>query len=217
MTGEPRIPCGHAALPASAHANDAIAHIADKASLRALLKAARRARDPQEKAGLDALIGARVLAWWQDHGAPCAGARLGVYWPLRGEPDLQPLYRELARAGVPLALPLVLAPERALAFLEWVPGEAMADDRMGVAVPAQQRPVARPAVLLVPCLGFTAARLRLGYGGGYYDRTLEALPRPLTVGVAYAADQVVFGADRYDVALDLVLTEACAFAASAGA
>ncbi|WP_229427329.1 5-formyltetrahydrofolate cyclo-ligase [Massilia atriviolacea] len=175
--------------------------------MRASLKAARRALDPAEKARRDALIGARVLAWWR--GLDAAGARaLGVYWPLRGEPDLQPLYLELARAGVALALPLVVAPDTALAFVEWVPGEAMVSDRMGVAVPAGQRLVERPALLLVPCLGFTAERYRLGYGGGYYDRTLEALPRPYTVGVAYAADQVAFAGGPHDVALDRVLTEA---------
>ncbi|HEX8614263.1 MAG TPA: 5-formyltetrahydrofolate cyclo-ligase [Telluria sp.] len=216
MTGEPRIPCGHAAQPASAHSNDAIAHSADKAALRATLKAARRSLDPLQKAQWDAAIGARVLAWWRGYSAgPADGAAgaagadtvLGVYWPLRGEPDLQPLYAELARAGVRLALPLVVAPETALAFVEWVPGEAMVSDRMGVAVPAVQRVVKRPAVLLVPCLGFTAERYRLGYGGGYYDRTLEAEPRPFTVGVAYASDQVAFARARHDVALDVVITE----------
>lgn len=211
MTGEPRIPCGHAALPASAHANDAIAHIADKASLRAALKAARRARDPVEKARLDALIGARVLAWWHAHGAGEGGAGadpgLGVYWPLRGEPDLQPLYAELARAGVRLALPLVVAPDCPLAFVAWVPGEPMASDRMGVAVPALQRLVDRPGVLLVPCLGFTQERFRLGYGGGYYDRTLEKEPRPVTVGIAYSGDQVAFAAGPHDVPLDWVIAE----------
>lgn len=207
MTGEPRIPCGHAAQPASAHANDAIAHIIDKASLRATLKAARRAADPLEKARLDALIGARVLAWWRSHGAGATDQVLGVYWPLRGEPDLQPVYLELASAGVRLALPLVVAPDCALAFVEWVPGEAMVSDRMGVAVPAVQRVVDRPGVLLVPCLGFTAERYRLGYGGGYYDRTLEQEPRPVTVGVAYAGDRVAFAAGQHDVALDWVITE----------
>lgn len=171
-----------------------------------MLKAARRALDPVQKAQRDAAIGARVLAWWRGRTAGEA-ALLGVYWPLRGEPDLHPLYAELARAGVRLALPLVVAPDTALAFVEWVPGEAMLSDRMGVAVPALRRVLERPPVLLVPCLGFTAERYRLGYGGGYYDRTLEALPRPYTVGIAYAGDQVAFAGAQHDVALDLLITE----------
>ncbi|MDQ1924753.1 5-formyltetrahydrofolate cyclo-ligase [Massilia pseudoviolaceinigra] len=207
MTGEPRIPCGHAALPASANSHAAFAHGADKAALRAMLKAARRALDPLQKAQRDAAIAARVLAWWQGRMAGGAAAVLGVYWPLRGEPDLQPVYAELAGAGVRLALPLVVAPDTALAFVEWVPGEDMLSDRMGVAVPAAQRVLDRPPVLLVPCLGFTAERYRLGYGGGYYDRTLEALPRPYTVGIAYAGDQVEFAGAQHDVALDVVITE----------
>ncbi|MDM5175911.1 5-formyltetrahydrofolate cyclo-ligase [Massilia sp. DJPM01] len=206
MTGEPRIPCASAALPASANSHAAFAHGTDKAALRTMLKAARRALDPVQKAQRDAAIGARVLAWWRGRAAGEA-ALLGVYWPLRGEPDLHPLYAELARSGVRLALPLVVAPDTALAFVEWVPGEDMLSDRMGVAVPAVRRVLERPPVLLVPCLGFTAERYRLGYGGGYYDRTLEALPRPYTVGIAYAGDQVAFAGAQHDVALDLLITE----------
>lgn len=172
-----------------------------------MLKAARRALDPLQKAQRDAAIAARVLAWWQGRTAGGAAAVLGVYWPLRGEPDLHPVYAELASAGVRLALPLVVAPDTALAFVEWVPGEDMLSDRMGMAVPAVQRVLERPPVLLVPCLGFNAERYRLGYGGGYYDRTLEALPRPYTVGIAYAGDQVEFAGAQHDVALDVVMTE----------
>jgi 5-formyltetrahydrofolate cyclo-ligase len=231
MTGEPRIPCGPAALPASVASIASLSAGQDKAALRLALKAARRAMDPLQKAQRDAAIGARVLAWWQVHNAAAgrgtqgargagdapgaevardantAGILLGVYWPLRGEPDLHPAYAELARAGVRLALPLVVAPDTALDFVEWVPGEPMLSDRMGVAVPAVRRVVARPTALLVPCLGFNAQRYRLGYGGGYYDRTLEALPRPFTVGIAYAGDAVAFASAAHDVALDLVITE----------
>lgn len=179
----------------------------DKASLRKALKLARSQRDPAVKAQLDAVIAARLLAWWRALGGR-APASIGVYWPLTGEPDLAAAYAELAAAGVRLALPVVLERDAALGFAEWVPGEAMQLDRMGVAVPAQLRMVARPPALLVPCLGFNAQRYRLGYGGGFYDRTLAALPRPLTVGVAYAADLAQFAGAAHDVALDLILTEA---------
>lgn len=179
----------------------------DKTSLRKALKLARSLRDPGAKAQHDAAIGARLLAWWDAMGAG-APASIGVYWPLAGEPDLSAAYAALAGGGVRLALPVVIERDAALGFAEWVPGEAMHVDRMGVAVPAQLRMVARPPALLVPCLGFNAQRYRLGYGGGFYDRTLAALPRPLTVGVAYAADLAQFASAPHDVALDLVLTEA---------
>src|SRR4051794_21458535 len=132
MTGDPRIPCDTAVLPAGSGAA--------KAMLRKALLGARGALDPAVKAEWDAAIVARVLAWWRAH----RPAALGVYWPLRGEPDLSAAYVELAQAGVQLALPVVLARDAALAWAAWTPGEAMLKDKMGVAVPAVARPVARP-------------------------------------------------------------------------
>lgn len=179
----------------------------DKAALRKALLRTRAAVAPQRKALWDAAIGAALLAWWRGLGAEAPDA-IGVYWPLRGEPDLSEAYAELAASGVRLALPVVLERDAALAFSLWTPGEAMLADQMGVAVPAVLRLVQRPPALLIPCLGFNDERYRLGYGGGYYDRTLEAAPRPLTVGVAYACQQAPFASAPHDVALDLVLTEA---------
>jgi 5-formyltetrahydrofolate cyclo-ligase len=195
MTGTPRIPREDQADPAAGARN--------KADLRRSLLAARRAIDPALRAAWDAAICARVLAWWRAAPAPL----LGVYWPLRGEPDLAPAYAALAAAGAALALPVVLQADAPLAFAAWTPGEAMVKDSMGVAVPAELRLVARPAALLVPCLGFNEECYRLGYGGGYYDRTLEAAPRPFAVGIAYACLAAHFASAAHDVALDLILTE----------
>jgi 5-formyltetrahydrofolate cyclo-ligase len=177
----------------------------DKAALRKALARARAQIDPALKAQWDLALCTKVVAWRRASGA--AGP-LGVYWPLKGEADLHPAYLELAAEGVALALPVVLARDAALGFAEWTPGEAMVKDAMGVAVPADLRMVARPPALLVPCLGFNAAGYRLGYGGGYYDRTLEAQPRSLAVGIAYAMQLAQFASAPHDVALDLVLTEA---------
>lgn len=178
----------------------------DKAALRKALAAARAQLDPACKAEWDRVIGARMAAWWRANAG--MADPLGVYWPLRGEPDLSATYAALATLGVQLALPVVLARECALGFAAWTPGEAMVKDAMGVAVPAELRMIARPPALLIPCLGFTAQGYRLGYGGGYYDRTLASTPRPLTVGVAYACQQAQFASAPHDVALDLVITEA---------
>ena len=205
MTGESRIPCASAAQPAPT-AQTAVQTTVDKAALRKALAGARSRLDPAHKARCDALIGARVQAWWRANAG--LADPLAVYWPLRGEPDLADAYAALAALGVRLALPVVLARDAALGFSEWTPGEAMVKDSMGVAVPAALRMIARPPALLVPCLGFNAQRYRLGYGGGYYDRTLEAQPRPLTAGVAYACQEAQFASAAHDVALDLVITEA---------
>lgn len=182
--------------------------MADKAALRKSLAALRASVAAPQKALWDAAIGARVVAWWGTANANAGAGSLGVYWPLRGEPDLSVAYAELADSGVRLALPVVLAPDAALGFAEWEPGEAMVRDRMGVAVPAVLRMVHRPPALLIPCLGFNGGRYRLGYGGGFYDRTLASEPRPLTAGVAYACLQADFASAPHDVALDLVITEA---------
>ncbi|WP_296002100.1 5-formyltetrahydrofolate cyclo-ligase [Rugamonas sp.] len=175
-----------------------------KAQLRARLLAARRGVDAATKAVWDRAIAARVLAWAREQNV----AALGVYWPLRDEPDLHAAYAELARLGVRLLLPVVVERHAALEFAQWQIGEAMVRDQMGVAVPAQLRMEAAPPALLVPCLGFNRGRYRLGYGGGFYDRTLARQPRPKTVGVAYACLEADFDNDAHDVALDLVLTEA---------
>jgi 5-formyltetrahydrofolate cyclo-ligase len=204
MTGESRIPRAAAALPAL----DKDFSV-DKAALRKALLARRAAIEPHQKLEWDARIGAQLLAWWaarQDAGLHVDSV-LGVYWPLRGEPDLQETYAKLADAGVQLALPMVLEKHAPLAFASWTPGEAMVKDSMGVAVPADQRLLGLPSVIVVPCLGFNEGRFRLGYGGGYYDRTLAVTPRPTTIGVAYSAQQVAFDSDLHDIGLDLVLTE----------
>lgn len=175
----------------------------DKAALRKELLALRAQFDPAARAGADAAIGARLLAWQADSGA----GRIGVYWPLRGEPDLSLAYAELVLRGVQLALPVVLERDAALAFANWNPGEPMVRDKMGVAVPTALRIVACPPALLVPCLGFNAGRYRLGYGGGFYDRTLAPQPRPVSIGIAYACLQAQFASAPHDIALDLILTE----------
>jgi 5,10-methenyltetrahydrofolate synthetase len=76
-----------------------------------------------------------------------------------------------------------------------------------VQVPAQLRFIERPPALLIPCLGFNAEGYRLGYGGGYYDRTLELLPRPHTLGIAYSNQEAVFSHAPHDVPLDVIVTE----------
>ncbi|XLZ68353.1 5-formyltetrahydrofolate cyclo-ligase [Massilia sp. SR12] len=164
----------------------------------------RRALAPETRARWDREIGAKVVQWWRESGV---GA-VGVYWPLRDEPDLHACYAELAGLGVKLLLPVVLEKHAPLAFAEWQIGEPMVKDKMGVAVPADLRLVPEyPPALIVPCLGFNAQGYRLGYGGGFYDRTLAREPRPATVGVAYRCLVAEFASDGHDVALDRVLTE----------
>lgn len=206
MTGESRIPCASIVPPenvSSVTGSGAGVSAAAKAALRKHLKAQRAALDDDTKPARDRRISAQVLAWWRRTRPPL----LAVYWPLSGEPDLSETYRALVQEGAALALPVVLERHAPLAFAAWSPGEAMVSDPMGVAVPAVLRTVERPPALLVPCLGFNEHGYRLGYGGGFYDRTLAGGVRPATLGIAYACQAAAFDADVHDVPLDLIVTE----------
>lgn len=193
MTSMSRIPRSDAEPPAR------------KADLRKQLLAARRTLDSATRAAWDSAIGAQVVAWWK----AAQPAALGVYWPLRDEPDLHAAYAQLEGLGAKLLLPVVVQKDAALEFAEWSIGEQMVKDAMGVAVPADLRlQEAYPPALLVPCLGFNPQGYRLGYGGGFYDRTLARhAARPQTLGIAYQCLQVQFDSDGHDVALDRIITE----------
>jgi 5-formyltetrahydrofolate cyclo-ligase len=182
---------------------------AAKTQLRRDLLAARSRLTVAERSARDTLLAARLRHWLATHPVGV----LGVYWPIRAEPDLRPLYAELAAAGVQLGLPVVAGPGLALAFVAWTPGEALVLDRLGIAVPALQRPIA-PQALVIPCVGFSRALHRLGYGGGFYDRSLApqtqspSQQRPLAIGVADAAALVDFAAGPFDVPMDVIITTA---------
>jgi 5-formyltetrahydrofolate cyclo-ligase len=175
----------------------------EKPALRLALIANRQAIKPEVRNQWDAAIGRRVIDWWAVHRAKT----LGVYWPIRGEPDLQKVYAELAACGVQLALPIVVAKDEPLRFAAWIPGGPVIQDAMGVAIPADANTTVQPDALLVPCVGFNGRNLRLGYGGGFYDRTLAVQPRPLAVGIAYECCLVEFDGAAHDVALDGIITE----------
>lgn len=172
-----------------------------KARLRTQLLAARRCMTATYQADAAAIICARLLAWLQAHPV----ASLGVYHAIRQEPDLQTLYNTLNREGVHLSLPLIHGADLPLAFVRWTPGEALVKDNMGTSAPATGA-TTQPQALLIPCLGFNAARIRLGYGGGFYDRTLAQPSRPLAIGVGYTDALAVFAGAAHDIAMDLIIT-----------
>lgn len=174
-----------------------------KNALRADLLARRKALDTKGKAVSDELIGRRLLEWCAAH----AIASLGVYHPIHQEPDLLVAYNALSSLGVHLSLPVVVGKDAALEFRRWRPGDALVKDALGVMVPPADAPVVQPQALLVPCVGYSASGLRLGYGGGFYDRTLGGAIRPLAVGVCYAFGLTEFDGEAHDAPLDLVLTD----------
>lgn len=186
-------------------------HATDKAALRRQLLQARRAAEPAARLAWDSRICARLQEWCRQH----KPRSMGVYWPIQAEPDLLALYPLLAEAGMQLALPVVQARHAPLSFVQWTPGDAMEKDGYGIPIPAMREAAVWPEVLLVPCVGFNRERFRLGYGGGYYDRTLAAAPKTpalVTIGIAYQCGLAEFKHEPHDAALDMVMTEAACLA-----
>jgi 5,10-methenyltetrahydrofolate synthetase len=160
-------------------------------------------------ANLDALIA---------HLAPRFAVRsIGFYWPLPGEFDAREWIAAwlAADASRRAALPVIRERHTPLQFYFWTPGAPMREGHHSIPEPAAQdaADVAVPDLLLVPCVGFDRAGYRLGYGGGYYDRTLAAWPAgeaPLTVGLAWEAcriDDGVLEPEAHDLPLDAVVTD----------
>ena len=135
-----------------------------------------------------------------------AGRCLGAYLPIRGEPDLRGLLAAWLERGGGGGVPCVPHPAGPLAFGRWTPASVLVRDRFGVACPEPFEAV-QPELLIVPCVGFDARRFRLGYGGGYYDRTLARNPVP-AIGVAYDGAEIAdFRPAGHDVALAEIVTE----------
>lgn len=140
-----------------------------------------------------------------------AGAVVAGYWPLGDEIDPRPLMAALAGLGCRLALPVVVSRAAPLEFRVWAAGDVLEAGPHGTAHPPETAPRLCPDVLLVPLLGFDRGGWRLGYGGGYYDRTLESLrenAQVRAIGLAFAAQEMAaVPRDGHDQPLDAIATE----------
>jgi 5-formyltetrahydrofolate cyclo-ligase len=141
-----------------------------------------------------------------------AGAVLAIYWPHRNEYDARAVASRLRTTGVRIALPVVAAPATPLLFRAWEIDSVMATGPQGIPQP-QAGPALLPDVLLAPAVGYDLQGYRLGYGGGYFDRTLAALAAqgrpPLTIATAYEMGKLdTLHPQPHDVPMDYVLTEA---------
>jgi 5-formyltetrahydrofolate cyclo-ligase len=169
-----------------------------KAQLRAQMLALRAGFDSGAGEALAAVISAELQF--------AVGARIAGVWPLPGEMDLRPAMTALSARGHEILLPQTPALGESLIFRVWTPGCAMVRERFGTFYP--DGPVGVPDVVFVPLLAFDGAGNRLGYGGGFYDRTLAGLVDCDAIGFAYAAQRVTsVPVEGFDRCLRLVVTE----------
>jgi 5-formyltetrahydrofolate cyclo-ligase len=135
---------------------------------------------------------------------------VAAYWRIRDELDCQPILIGLMDSNQTVVLPVVLGPERPLEMRVWEQGASLYEAGFGTLAPAELAPQAEPDVVIMPLLGFDSQGTRLGYGGGYYDRTLAHMKkRPKLIGLAFAAQELdAIPRDSHDVPLDAVITEA---------
>ena len=181
---------------------------AERAARLAEAKRAARVTARAARAGCDPAWGADLARHVLEQGPPPPGAVVGGFWPLPGEIDIRPLLRELHARGHELVLPETPPLGEPLRFRLWTPTTPMRRERFGTYYP-EGEPRA-PDWLLVPLLAFDRRGRRLGYGGGYYDRTLPLLmlrPGGL-LGCAFAAQELdEVPANAYDARLPRVATE----------
>jgi 5-formyltetrahydrofolate cyclo-ligase len=174
-------------------------------AMRADLLAKRAAVPRAERQRVREMLGNALLSEFPE----LRSAVIGFYWPFKSEIDVNTLVQELVAAGAEAALPVVVEKQQPLEFWRWHPHMKLMRGLWNIPVPAE-RNVLQPTALIVPLLGFDSAGYRLGYGGGYYDRTLATMtPRPLTVGVGYELGRLdTIYPQAHDIPLDAIVTEA---------
>jgi len=170
---------------------------------------ARRAAKARRAVVHDAALGLELIS--QFPAAEFRGAIIGGFWPLSGEIDIRPLMRACHDAGHSLALPCTPPIGNPLIFRIWSPEDKLKVGPYDTREPFMDKDEVTPALVLMPLLAFSLDGKRLGYGGGFYDRTLAALRQAGDVfacGVAYAGQETPhIPTDAYDQPLDGILTE----------
>jgi 5-formyltetrahydrofolate cyclo-ligase len=192
-------------------------------SSKSLLRSQARARRARLAASLPDF--AQRIAAFADAALFTPGAVIAGYWPVQSEADPRALMAALGARGHVLALPRIESQKAPLSFRRWRAGDPLIDNHHRIPEPRADMPVVAPDIILVPLLAFDAAGYRLGYGGGYYDRTIssarDAMPPvvtlplatpshrgPSNIGIAYAGQQISsLPRGAHDMALDAILTE----------
>jgi len=177
-----------------------------KTALRIRARAARASLDSGERAEAAVAVARHFF-----DGVPLQQADIvAAYWRIRDEVDCQPILVKLMDSSQTVVLPVVLGPEEPLDLRVWEQGASLYESGFGTLAPSELAPKAEPDIVIMPLLGFDSRGTRLGYGGGYYDRTLATMKkRPRLIGLAFAAQELErIPREAHDVPLDAVITEA---------
>ena len=177
-----------------------------KAALRIKAHAARAALPQADRA--DAALAVRQ--YFFESITLNAGDIVAAYWRIRDELDCQPILVRLMDSNQTVVLPVVLGPDEPLDLRVWEQGASLYEAGFGTLAPSELAPKAEPDIVIMPLLGFDKMGSRLGYGGGYYDRTLANMrKKPMLVGLAFAAQELdAIPREAHDVPLDAIVTEA---------
>jgi len=177
---------------------------------RTRLRAERQALGIAERRRAGAALARHLQGLLADRFGGVKGRVLSAYWPIKGELDLRPLMAALHAGGVTVALPVVEVKAAPLVFRRWTPETRMVRGDWNIPVPPAWAMALVPDIALAPLMGWDDSGYRLGYGGGYFDRTLAALsPRPITIGIGFqSARLTTIYPQPHDIPLDIILTEA---------
>ena len=180
-----------------------------RAAERKRLRAARLALSAEERA-----VAARKVAGYLDQllsrrPGEMTGRAVSGYWPIKAELDLRFWMENLSRRGVRVALPVVEVPASPLVFRAWCSGTRMERGFWNIPVPSADAERVIPDVALAPLVGWDSLGYRLGYGGGYFDRTLAAFsPQPYVIGVGLQSGRIdTIQPQPHDIRLDAIVTE----------
>jgi 5-formyltetrahydrofolate cyclo-ligase len=134
---------------------------------------------------------------------------IGLYWPIRGEPDLRDWMSDIVQSGANIALPVVIRKDWPLEYRRWMPGAPLERGSWNILVPPSG-PSVQPSIIIAPLVGFDSARYRLCYGGGFFDRTLAAMThKPRIIGVGFNGAQIAsIYPQPHDIPMDLIVTDA---------
>ena len=174
----------------------------------------------REAAAADNDIGEKLIEIFERTFDPPRGTAISGYYPIGAEANILPLLKNLRDKGYDVLLPVVLEPKKPLLFRRWSPSSEMRSGPYGILEPGTDAKADRPDLILAPLLAFDRKGNRLGYGGGFYDLSIESIRHHqpvLAVGVAYAAQEVpAVPHDASDTPLDHILTENGAIAPESG-